>query len=132
MPGRLDFGIRPHNWVAADKPFDKIVDWVVRAENLGFESVHAADRLLARAPPVYESTMYEVTTALTTFAAHTEDIELSPLVYNVPFRHPVRTAKVFASMDVASNGRMILAVGTGWNPHEFEVQGVPARNAGAA
>jgi len=130
MSKRPDFGIRPHNWVAADKPFDEIVDWVVRAENLGFDSVHAADRLLARAPPVYESTMYEVTTALTTFAAQTEDVELSPLVYNVPFRHPVRIAKVFGSMDVASDGRMILAVGTGWHPHEFEVQGVPQEERG--
>lgn len=124
------FGIRPHNWLAAGKPFEEIVDWVVRAEAAGFDSIHAADRLLSRVPPVYESTMYEVTTALTTFARETETMQLSPLVYNVPFRHPIRTAKVFGTMDVASQGRMILAVGTGWNPHEFEVQDVPRNERG--
>lgn len=130
MPDSPSFGIRPHNWLAAGKPFEEIVDWVVRAEAAGFDSVHAADRLLSRVPPVYESTMYEVTTALTTFARETETMELSPLVYNVPFRHPIRVAKIFGTMDVAAQGRMILAVGTGWNPHEFEVQDVPRTQRG--
>lgn len=130
MSERPAFGIRPHNWLAADKPFEEIVDWVTRAEDVGFDSVHAADRLLSRVPPVYESTMYEVTTTLTTFARETDVMQLSPLVYNVPYRHPIRTAKILGTMDVASQGRMILAVGTGWNPHEFEAQDVPRNERG--
>ena len=102
---KLRFGIRPHGWVADPTPFAEIVEWVVRAEALGFDSVHVADRLLSRVPPVYESTMYEVTACLATFAAHTRSMQLSPLVYNAPYRHPVLTAKVFASLDVASGGR---------------------------
>ena len=128
---KLRFGIRPHLWIADPTPFPDIVAWVARAEALGFDSVHVADRLLSRVPPVYESTMYEVTACLATFAAHTKTMQLSPLVYNAPYRHPVLTAKVFASLDVASAGRIVLAVGGGWNAHEFEVLGVPAIEGGA-
>ena len=123
----LKFGVRPHHWIADATPFSDIVDWVVRAEEKGFDSVHVGDRLLSRAPPVYESTMYEATTALAVFAARTQRLQLSPLVYNMPYRHPIHTAKVFASLDLMSNGRVILGVGTGWNAHEFNSLGV-ARN----
>ena len=123
----VKFGIRPHHWIADETPFAEIVEWVVRAEKMGFDSVHVGDRLLSRAPPVYESTMYEATTALAVFAARTERLQLSPLVYNVPYRHPIHTAKVFASLDVMSGGRAILGVGTGWNAHEFDSLNV-ARN----
>ena len=131
MRGRTPkFGIRPHHWIADPTPFDEIVRWVVRAEARGFDSVHVGDRMLSRVPPVYESTMYEATTALATFAAHTTRLQLSPLVFNVPYRHPIHTAKVFASLDVMSRGRTILGVGTGWNAHEFESLGVPRGERG--
>ena len=126
-PQAIKFGIRPHHWIADPTPFSDIVEWVVRAEERGFDSVHVGDRMLSRVPPVYESTMYEATTALAVFAARTSRVQLSPLVFNVPYRHPIHTAKVFASLDVMSGGRAILAVGTGWNAHEFESLGV-ARN----
>ena len=126
----VKFGIRPHHWIADETPFSDIVDWVVRAEEAGFDSVHVGDRLLSRAPPVYESTMYEATTALAVFAARTERLQLSPLVYNVPYRHPIHTAKVFASLDLMSNGRAILGVGTGWNAHEFNSLGVARSQRG--
>lgn len=130
MAERLRFGIRPHNWIADPTPFDDIVRWVKRAEEKGFDSVHVGDRLLSRVPPVYESTMYEATMALATFAAHTERLELSPLVFNSPYRHPVLIAKVFASLDVMSHGRAILGIGAGWNAHEFAVLGVPRDKRG--
>lgn len=120
----LKFGIRPHNWLDADASFHDILDWVVRAEDRGFDSVHAADRMLAKVPPVYESTMYEVVTCLTAYATHTESLQMSPLVYNLPYRHPVQVAKIFGTLDVISNGRVILGVGAGWNAHEFDVLGI--------
>lgn len=123
-------GIRPHNWLDADASFHDIVDWVVRAEERGFDSVHAADRMLAKVPPVYESTMYEVMTALTAYAAHTERVQLSPLVFNLPYRHPVQVAKIFGTLDVIAEGRVILGVGAGWNAHEFDVLEIPRRRRG--
>lgn len=124
------YGIRPHNWISDDTSFQGIVDWVQRAESLGFDSVHATDRLLSKAPPIYETTAHEVTTSLTTFAAHTDEIDLGPLVFILPYRHPVLVAKRFAALDIASEGRLILAVGAGWNAHEFQAVEVPRRERG--
>lgn len=124
------YGIRPHNWISDDTPFQEIVDWVVRAEERGFDSVHATDRMLSKVPPIYETTTHEVTTSLTTFAAHTETIQLSPLVFILPYRHPIQVAKRFAGLDIAAEGRSILAVGAGWNAHEFEALGIPRRSRG--
>lgn len=126
----VKIGIRPPSWVDNTPDFDDVTDWVVRAEKLGFDSVHAGDRLLAKVPPIYQSTMYEVITSLTTWANHTSSINLSPLIFVVPYRNPIHTAKIFGTMDVASEGRMILGVGTGWNPHEFEELGIPRKERG--
>jgi alkanesulfonate monooxygenase SsuD/methylene tetrahydromethanopterin reductase-like flavin-dependent oxidoreductase (luciferase family) len=49
----------------------------------------------------------------------------------LPFRHPVQLAKLTASLDVVSNGRLILGAGTGWNPPEFEALGVARGERGA-
>lgn len=130
VTSEIMFGIRPPSWVDNTPNFDKITDWVRRAEEIGFDSAHAGDRLLAKVPPIYQSTMYEVTTSLTTWANHTDSLDLSPLVFVVPYRHPIQIGKVFGTMDVASGGRMILGVGSGWNPHEFDALDIPRGERG--
>jgi alkanesulfonate monooxygenase len=112
-----------------DYSFHEMVDWVIQTEEMGFDSVHFGDRLLAKAPPL-ESTWYEITTALATFAAHTEEIELGPLIWVVPYRHPIRTAKILSSLDIASDGRLVAGVGGGWNAHEFSSLEIPRSERG--
>lgn len=126
----LAVGIRPPSWIDLDIDFHGVTDWVVEAEALGFDSVHAGDRLLAKVPPYYESTMWEVTTSLTTWAVATETIELGPLIFVVPYRNPIQIAKVFGTLDIASDGRLVLGVGNGWNPVEFEALEIPKRQRG--
>ena len=95
MPNdQLAIGIRPPSWIDVGVQFHEITEWVQRAESLGFDSVHAGDRLLGEVPPYYESTMYEVITSLTTWAAHTDSIKLGPLIFVVPYRHPIQIAKI--------------------------------------
>lgn len=132
MAQNLQVGIRPVSWVAADESFQEIVDWVGRAEERGFDSIHMGDRLLAKAPPAYGSTDYEVVTSLTSFGARTDAPDLGTLIFVVPFRHPIHIAKIFGTMDVATEGRVILGVGTGWNPHEFECLGIDKSKRGQA
>lgn len=126
----LKVGIRPPNWIDLGVDFHEVTDWVVRAESLGFDSVHAGDRMLAKVPPYYQSTMWEVTTTLATWAAHTDTIDLGPLIFVLPYRHPIRTAKTFGTLDVASDGRLLLGVGNGWNPREFDALGIPKSERG--
>lgn len=123
-------GIRPPSWIDLDIDFHGVTDWVVRAERLGFDSVHAGDRLLAKVPPYYQSTMYEVTTSLASWATRTDSIRFGPLVLVVPYRHPIQVAKVFGTLDIAGDGRLILGVGNGWNPHEFSALEIPRSQRG--
>ncbi len=58
-------------------------------------------------------------------AGCTENLRLGTTVLILPYRLPVVTAKQLATLDVVSNGRLILGVGVGWMKEEAEVLGMP-------
>lgn len=58
-------------------------------------------------------------------AAVTQRVRLLSHVSILPYRHPLLTAKAFATLDALSGGRVILGVGAGHVQAEFEVLGVP-------
>ncbi len=55
----------------------------------------------------------------------TEKVRLGPSVIIVPYRHPLEMARMIASLDVASGGRIVFGVGVGWMEEEFQLLGVP-------
>ena len=63
-------------------------------------------------------------------AAQTTNVRVMSNVYVAPFRHPLDTAKAFATLDALSGGRVILGVGTGHVEGEFDALGVPFRERG--
>jgi probable F420-dependent oxidoreductase len=67
----------------------------------------------------------ETMTMLGFMAACTETIKLGSTVIILPYRNPIVQAKMFASLDVLTNGRMICGGGVGWLEKEFETLGVP-------
>ena len=113
--------------------------FVQRAEELGFESVLAGDHIVLPTggtnqypytadgsfsrPP--DEPFLETMTMLGYMAACTSSIKLGSTVIILPYRNPVVQAKMFASLDVLSGGRMICGVGVGWLEKEFETLGVP-------
>ena len=113
--------------------------FVKRAEELGFESVLAGDHIVL---PTEGTDQYpytadgsfsrpsdepflETMTMLGYMAACTETIKLGSTVIILPYRNPIVQAKMFASLDVLTNGRMICGGGVGWLEKEFETLGVP-------
>ena len=115
-----------------------------RAEELGFESVLAGDHIVL---PTGGTSQYpytadgsfsrpadepflETMTLLGYLAACTETIKLGSTVVILPYRNPVVQAKMFASLDVLTNGRMICGIGVGWLEKEFEILGVPYAQRG--
>ena len=58
-------------------------------------------------------------------AACTENLRLGTTVLILPYRMPVVTAKQLATLDVVSNGRLILGAGIGWMAEEAAVLGMP-------
>ncbi|HLG87367.1 MAG TPA: LLM class flavin-dependent oxidoreductase [Alphaproteobacteria bacterium] len=114
---------------------EEIIQFAQRAEALTFDGVFVGDRLLAEAPAdgkiVYGGSFIEATTIMAAIAARTERINIGILVYVVPYRTPLQTAKVFASLDVISRGRIIMGAGLGWNRKEFESLGLDMAGRGA-
>jgi probable F420-dependent oxidoreductase len=95
------------------------------AEEVGFDSMWVGDHLLYRGDGGPERGPWEAWALLAGLAAVTERIHLGPLVACLAFHRPGVLAKVAATVDEISGGRMILGVGAGWNEPEFRAFGLP-------
>src|SRR5215218_1933152 len=106
-------------------------------ERLGLHSAMIADHIVF---PVESESAYPYTVdrkhpgggdALETFsilgvvAGATEKLRLVTSVLVLPYRNPVLTAKMIASLDVLSGGRVTMGVGVGWLKEEFEALDSP-------
>jgi alkanesulfonate monooxygenase SsuD/methylene tetrahydromethanopterin reductase-like flavin-dependent oxidoreductase (luciferase family) len=93
-------------------------------DTLGFASLRRSDHLISlmNAP---DRDCIECWTSLALAAEWTKRIELGPMVSPMTFRIPSVLAKIAASVDALSGGRLILGVGAGWNVNEHEVFGIP-------
>ena len=69
-------------------------------------------------------------TTLAFVAGCTKRIRLLTSVMVVPHRHPILTAKMLASLDVLSNGRLIVGCGAGWMKEEIDLLGPPFAERG--
>jgi probable F420-dependent oxidoreductase len=67
---------------------------------------------------------YDPLTTLGFLAAKTKKIHLGTSVLVLPYRNPVVLAKMISTLDVVSDGRVILGVGSGWIKAEFDALGV--------
>ena len=68
---------------------------------------------------------HELLTALAFIAGRTSRLRMLTSVMVVPYRAPVLTAKIIATADVLSGGRIIVGCGAGWMREEFEAVGAP-------
>ncbi|HJN93760.1 MAG TPA: LLM class flavin-dependent oxidoreductase, partial [Dehalococcoidia bacterium] len=99
-----------------------MVESVAReAEALGFESIWASDHIIVPAGESYiPDYFYDPLIVMTAAAAVTESIEIGVSVLVIPYRDPVVTAKMLATLDQMSRGRIILGTGVGWLEQEFD------------
>jgi probable F420-dependent oxidoreductase len=95
------------------------------AEAEGLDSLWVADHFFYKPPDGEPRGLHEAWTLLSAVAAVTSRVELAPLVLCSAFRNPGLLAKMAATLDVVSNGRLILGVGAGWHDPEFEAFGYP-------
>lgn len=99
-----------------------IVDVAVAAERHGFDSVWVGDSL--------SRPRLEPLTVLAAIATATERVRLGTAVLMPAYRHPVHAAASIASLDLLSEGRLIVGVGAGFpgfSERELEMVGVPFR-----
>jgi probable F420-dependent oxidoreductase len=74
---------------------------------------------------------YDAVATLGWLAAATRRVRLLSYVYVAGYRHPLATAKAFATLDALSGGRVLLGVGAGHLEGEFATLGVPFAGRGA-
>lgn len=127
----MDFGLHLPASSAAVKPED-LVRFAQQAEVLGFYCLTIADHVVVpknisvpypyTVDGKYPGTGYHLET-LTTMGylmGATKRIRLATSVMILPYRNPIVTAKMLASLDVLSGGRVIVGAGVGWMKEEFE------------
>lgn len=126
----VQFGLAIRNFVGPGETpdVDEMFQYAERAEALGYESLWAWDHVLLGVKPAFP--ILDAPSILTAIAARTSRIRLGTGVLVLPLRNPVVTAKVLASLDRISKGRLILGVAAGWYAREFDAVGVPFTQRG--
>jgi alkanesulfonate monooxygenase SsuD/methylene tetrahydromethanopterin reductase-like flavin-dependent oxidoreductase (luciferase family) len=98
--------------------FDTILERTLAAEAAGFDSVWLMDHLAAPAAPEWDT--LEGWTLAAGLATRTSRVRLGHMVTCDPFRHPAVLAKMAATLDVLSGGR--LELGLGWGSVDVELR----------
>jgi alkanesulfonate monooxygenase SsuD/methylene tetrahydromethanopterin reductase-like flavin-dependent oxidoreductase (luciferase family) len=120
--GAPDEGTEP---VHRDTPCYEALDWkttkegILKAEALGFDAVWAPDHLMLGR----DHAEYECWTLLSAIAGLTDDVNLGSLVLCNDYRNPALVAKMAATLDVVSEGRLELGLGAGWHEPEYDAYG---------
>lgn len=124
------FGIAARNFTAyPEMPNAKeLVDYGVRVEDLGYDSVWVWDHMLLGVEPNFP--IIDSLTVLTGIAACTKRIKLGTGILVLTLRNPVALAKQLSSMDQLSQGRLIMGMASGWYKREFDAVGVPFEKRG--
>ena len=132
----VQFSVRPPNadYLGFEATAEGIIAAACKAEELGFEAVLVNDHIIVDGSPrslTSWGNTYDPLMVLSYVAARTTRIRLGTSVLIMPYRNPVATAKMLATLDQMSGGRVIAGVGVGWNETEFAALGVPFHERGA-
>ena len=96
------------------------IDAAVEAERLGFDSIWVADHLMHG----FDDAIMEGWTTLSAIAARTERVKLGTIHLAQPFRQPAIAAKMAATLDAISDGRLIFFYDCGWQDAEVRAYGL--------
>jgi alkanesulfonate monooxygenase SsuD/methylene tetrahydromethanopterin reductase-like flavin-dependent oxidoreductase (luciferase family) len=95
------------------------------AESAGLDSVWICDHLVNEPPGGPPEGILEAWTILSALAASTRRVTVGTLVTCVAFRHPALLAKMAATVDGISDGRLVLGLGAGFPGLQYEWYGLP-------
>jgi alkanesulfonate monooxygenase SsuD/methylene tetrahydromethanopterin reductase-like flavin-dependent oxidoreductase (luciferase family) len=110
----------------------RLIQLAARAEEMGLDSLWVTDHVVVPRDValIYRDEMLDPLAILPWLAGVTERIALGTSVIVLPYRSPLPVAKLLASVDVLSAGRLIVGVAVGWLEGEFAALGIPFRERG--
>jgi probable F420-dependent oxidoreductase len=132
LPVQSQSTIYAESWEAGAGPAD-IVEIARGADRAGFDYIACCDHVAVprRLAPAMSTVWYDPVATLAHLAAVTTRTRLLSHVAIVGLRHPLLTAKQYATLDHLSGGRLVLGVGAGHVAEEFEALGVDFGRRGA-
>jgi len=125
----MRFGVFiPQGWRMSLVGIDPAEQWntmsrlAQRAEAGPWESLWVYDHFHTTPTPTTEAT-HEAWTLMSAFAATTSRIRLGQMCTCIAYRNPAYLAKVAATVDIISGGRVEMGIGAGWYEHEWRAYG---------
>jgi alkanesulfonate monooxygenase SsuD/methylene tetrahydromethanopterin reductase-like flavin-dependent oxidoreductase (luciferase family) len=98
-------------------------DIVIGAEKNGFDSVYAYDHFIPHYRYPSTGNFFECFTLLSAISTYTNKLKIGQIVACNSYRNPALLAKMVATLDVITNGRIELGIGAGWYEEEYKSYG---------
>ena len=120
----------PQGWrldlagIDREKQWETMLNVARAAESSGYESIWVYDHFHTVPIPTQEVT-HEAWTLTGALAVTTQTVRIGQMCTCNSYRHPAYLAKVAATTDVLSQGRLEMAIGAGWYEQEYAAYGYP-------
>ena len=111
-------------WPSPTLTFNEVVDLARHAEATGWDGLWYADHFMPNAPDT-SAPWPEAWTTLTGVGALVPRLRLGTLVTGNTSRNPAVLAKMAATLDHMTGGRVVLGLGSGWQENEHQQYGIP-------
>ncbi len=116
-------------WPNPAQPFDAVLTLAKHVEQTGWDGFWYADHFMPNAEDT-SAPWPEAWVTLSAIAAQVPRLRMGTLVTGNTYRHPAVLAKMAATLDHISDGRVVLGLGAGWQENEHEQYGLPFYTVG--
>ena len=109
-------------WTGNGQTWQDTLEGCRYAESTGWDGIWYADHFMPNEENV-DQPIHEAWSILAAIAASVPRVRIGPLVAGNTYRNPALTAKIAATVDHISGGRVVLGLGAGWQENEHEKYG---------
>ena len=111
-------------WPAPSQSYADVLELAQHVEATGWDGLWYADHFMPNAPDT-SAPQQEVWTTIAAIGAMVPRIRIGTLVLGNTYRHPAVLAKMAATLDHVTRGRVVLGLGSGWQENEHIQYGIP-------
>ena len=111
-------------WPNPAQKYEDVLELARHVEQTGWDGFWYADHFMPNAPDT-SAPWPEAWTTLTAIGANVPRIRIGTLVSGNTYRHPAVLAKMVATLDHITAGRVVLGLGSGWQENEHDQYGLP-------